>query len=92
MVIQDPQIRVNLIVGLLRIMLIPINDQLQLQDKKKERKLTLEEISNHLRQVTMEVIQTQAQATITTMMIKEETIARAEEANVRTQSSKTIGS
>ena len=73
-------------------MLIPINDQLQLQDKKKERKLTLEEISNHLRQVTMEVIQTQAQATITTMMIKEETIARAEEANVRTQSSKTIGS
>jgi len=85
MVIQDPQIRVNSILGLLQITLIPINDQLQLQDKKKERELTMEEISNHLRhhQVILVVIQTQILVTMMTMTIKEETMAEAEEADVR---------
>jgi len=54
-------------------------------DKKKERELTVEEISKHLRhrQVLLVVIQTQTQAPMMTMMIKEETMAWAEEADVR---------
>ena len=83
MVIQDPQTRVNLILGFLRIFLIPINDQLQLQGKIKKRKLTVEEISNHHhhRQVILVVIQTQT--LVTMMTIKAETMAGAEEADVR---------
>jgi len=85
MVIQDPQTRVNLILGFLRIFLIPINDQLQLQGKIKKRKLTVEEISNHHhhRQVILVVIQTQTLVTMTTITIKEERMAGAEEADVR---------
>ena len=85
MVIQDPQTRVNLILGFLQIILTLINDQLLLQGKTKERELTVEEISNHLYhpQVIMVVIQTQTLVTMTTITIKEETIAGAEEADVR---------
>jgi len=85
MVIQDPRTRAISILGFLRIILIPINNQLQPQDKKKERELTVEEISNHLRhrQVILVGIQTQTQAIMTTMMIKEEMMAEAEEADVR---------
>jgi len=85
MVIQDPRTMDNSILGFLRIILIPINDQLQLQDKIGKRELTVKEISYHLRhrQVILVVIQTQTQATMTTMMIKEETMAGAEEADVR---------
>jgi len=83
--IQDPQIKVNSILGFLRIILILINDQLQLQDKKKQRELTMEEIPPHLHhcQVILVVIQTQTLVTMTTMTIKEETIAGAEEADLR---------
>jgi len=85
MVIQDPQTRVNSILGFFRIILIPINDQLQLRGKIKERELTVEEISNHLYhwQIILVVIQTQTLVTITRITIKEETIAGAEEADHR---------
>ena len=85
MVTQDLQTRDNLILGTRRKILILINDQLQLPGKIKGKKLTAEEITNHLhhRQVILVVIQTQTQATITTMTIKEETIAGAEEADIR---------
>jgi len=85
MVIQDPQTRVTSIHGFLRIILIPINDQLQLQGTIKERELTVEEISNqlHHRQVILVVIQTQTLVTMTTMTIKAETMVGAEEADVR---------
>jgi len=43
--IQDPLTRGNLILRFLRIILILINDELLLQGKKKERELTMEEIS-----------------------------------------------
>jgi len=85
MVIQVPQTRINLIPGFLRIILTQINDQLLLQSKIKETELTVEEISNHLhhRQVILGVIQTQTQATMTMMTLKEETMARAEKADVQ---------
>jgi len=85
MVIQDPQIRVNLILGFLRIILTLINDQHLLQGKKKERELTVEETSNrrHHPQVILGVIQTQILVTMTTMTIMEETMAGAEEVDVR---------
>jgi len=85
MVIQDPETRVNLILGFLRIILTQINDQLLLQGKIKERELTEEETSNrrHHRQVILGVIQTQILVIMTTMTIKEETMAGAEEADVR---------
>jgi len=82
MVIQDPRTRVNLIIGFPRIILTQINDELLLQGKIKERELTEEETSNH-RQVILGVIQTQTLVTMTTMTIKEETMAGAEEAVVR---------
>ena len=83
--IQDPRARENSILGFLQIILIPINNQLLLQDKKKERELTVEAISNHLRyrRVILVVIQTQTLVTMATMTIKEETMAGAEEADVR---------
>jgi len=58
MVTQDLQTRDNLILGILRKIQIPINDQLQLPGKTKGKKLTAEEIINHLhhRQVIMVVI------------------------------------
>jgi len=85
MVIQDPQTRVNSILGFFQIILIPINDELQLRGKIKERELTVEEISNHLYhwQIILVVIQTQTLVTITRITIKEETIAGAEEADDR---------
>jgi len=85
MVIQDPRTRVNSILGFLRITLIPINDQLQLQGKIREKKVTVEEIFNHLHhhQVILVVIQTQTLVTMTTMTRKEETMAEVEEADVR---------
>ena len=74
----------QLILGLLRIILIPINDQLLLQGKIKEKELTVEKISNYLRhQVILVVIQTQTLVTMTTMTIKEEKMAGAEEADVQ---------
>ena len=85
MVTQDLQTRDNLILGILRKILIPINDQLQLLGKTKGKKLTAEAITNHLnhRHVILVVIQTQTLVTMTTMTIKEETMAGAEEADVR---------
>jgi len=85
MVTQDLQIRENLSLGILRKILIPINNQLQLPGKTKGKQLTVEEITNHLhhRQVILVVIQTQTLVTMTTMTIKEETMAGAEEADVR---------
>jgi len=85
MVIQDPRTRVISILGFLQIILSPINDQLQLQGKRKERELTGEEISNHLHhcQVILGVIQTKTLVTMTTMTIKEETMAGAQGADVR---------
>ena len=46
MVTQDLQTRDNLILGILRKILIPINDQLQLLGKTKGKELTAEEIIN----------------------------------------------
>ena len=85
MAIQDPQTRVNWILEFLQIILIRINNQLLLQYKIKERELTVEETSNHRHHhlVILVVIQTQTQVTMTTMMTKEETMAGAEEADVR---------
>ena len=82
--LQDPRTRVNSIFGLLQIILIPINNQLLLQGKIKERQLTVEETSNHrhYRQVILVVIETHTQATMTMMMIKEETMAGAEKADI----------
>ena len=73
MVIQDHQTRVNLILGVLRIILTLVNDHLLLQGKKKERALTVEETFNrkHHRQVILRVIQTQILMTMTTMTTKE---------------------
>jgi len=84
-VIQDPRTRVNSIPGFLRIIPIPINDQLQHQGTIKESKLTMEEISNHLHhpQVILVLSLTQTLVTMTTMTIKEETMAGAEEADVQ---------
>jgi len=64
---------------------IPINDQRQLPSKIKGKKLTAEEITNHLHhhQVILVVIQTQILVTITRMTRKEETMAEAEKADVR---------
>ena len=84
MVTQKLQTSDNLIFGTLRKILIPINDQLQLPGKTKGKKLTAEEIINHLhhRQVILVVIQTQTLVAMTTMTIKEETMVWAEEADV----------
>ena len=85
MVTQDLQTRDNLILGILRKILIPINDQLQLPCKTKGKKLTAEEIINyrHHHQVILVVIQTQTPVTMTTRTIEEETMVGAEEVDVR---------
>ena len=85
MEIQDPRTRDNLILGFLQIILTPIKDQLQLPGKTKEQELTAGETTNHRhhRQVILLVIQTQTLVTMTTMTIKAETMAGAEEADVR---------
>jgi len=85
MVILDLLTRVNSIRGLLRIILIPINDQLRLQGKIKERELTKEETSNrlHHHQVILGVIQTQTLVTMMTMTMKEETMAGAERSDAQ---------
>jgi len=85
MVTQDLQTRDNLILGILRKIQTLRNDQRQLPGKIKGKKLTSEEITNHLhhRQVILVMIQTQTLVTMTTMTIKEETMAGAEEADVR---------
>jgi len=85
MATQDLQTRDNLILGIIHKILIPINDQLQLPGKTKGKKLTAEEIINHLhhRQVILVVIQTQTLVTMTTLTIREETIVGAEEVDVQ---------
>ena len=84
MVIQDPRTRANSILGFLRIIQILISDQLQLLGKTKGKELTTEETTNrHHRRVILVVIQTQTLVTMTTMTIKAETMAGAEEADVR---------
>ena len=86
MVIQDLQIRDNLVLGILRKIVIPIkNDWLQHPDKTKGKTLTVEETINHRhhRQVILVVIQIQTLVTMTTITIKAETMAGAEEADVR---------
>ena len=85
MVTQDLQTKDNLILGILRKILILINDQLQLPGKTKGKELTAEETTNHRhhRQVILVVIQTQTLVTMMTMTIKEVIMAEAEEADVR---------
>ena len=65
--------------------LIPINDQLQLPGKIQGKKLTVEEITNHLhhRQVTLPVIQIQTLVIMMMMTTKVETMAGAEETDVQ---------
>ena len=84
MVTQDLQTKDHLILGILRKILILINDQLQLPGKTKGKELTAEETTNrhHHRQVILVVIQTQTLVTMTTMTVKAETMAGAEEADV----------
>jgi len=84
-VTQDLQTRDNLILGILRTILMPINDQLQLPGKTKGKELTAEETTNHRhhRQVILVVIQTRTLVTMTTMTIKAEKMAGAEEADVQ---------
>jgi len=85
MVTPDLQTRDNLILGILRKIPILINDQGQLPGKTKGKKSTTEEIINHLhhRQVILVVIQTQTLVIMMAMTIKEQTMAGAEEADVR---------